>query len=78
MQIIKRVFHLDISFLCWFRGIRVLFCVSGVLIAAEFDGVGDKWSVDTTAVDVQVQALSGGLFQHVLRSASFYDGTFFL
>jgi len=26
-QLIRGVFHLDISFSCWFRGIRVPFCV---------------------------------------------------
>jgi hypothetical protein len=35
---------LDISFICWFKVIRVLFCV---------DGIGDKGSDDTT-VDVQM------------------------
>jgi hypothetical protein len=35
---------LDISFICWFRVMRVLFCV---------DGIGDKGSEDTP-VDIQM------------------------
>jgi hypothetical protein len=43
---------LDISYICWFRVIRVLFCVFGVFIVEEVDGVEAKGSGDTTMVDV--------------------------
>jgi len=42
-KLIKGVFHLDISFICWFR----------VFVAEEVDGTGDKGSEDTT-VDIQM------------------------
>jgi len=35
VQLITEVFHLDISFICWFRVIRVLF------LAEKVDGVGN-------------------------------------
>jgi hypothetical protein len=44
---------LDISFICWFRVNKVVFCVFWNLVVEEVDGVGDKGSGDTTAVDVQ-------------------------
>jgi hypothetical protein len=60
---------LDISFCCWFRGVRVPShevpsvsirdteapgdCGSGVLTTEEVYGIGDKGSGGTTAVDVQ-------------------------
>jgi hypothetical protein len=54
VQLIRGVFHLDTSLVCWFRVISVLFFVfSGVFIPEEVDGVADKKSGDTTMVDMQ-------------------------
>jgi hypothetical protein len=41
---------LHISLISWFGVIRVLFCISGVLIAEEVGGVGDKVSGDTATL----------------------------
>jgi len=43
VQLVREVFHFDISFICW----------SGVFIAGEADGIGDKVSGYTKTVAVQ-------------------------
>jgi len=45
---LRGVFHLGISFILWFRVIRVVFCVSD-----KVDGVVDKGSGVTVLLDVQ-------------------------
>jgi hypothetical protein len=45
---------LDISIICWFRVIRVLFYLSGIFIVDKVDGVGDRGSGNTIAVHVQI------------------------
>ena len=66
-KIIRGVFHLDISFHCWFRGIKVPYCVlwkslqflPGKLkdqisfIAEEVDGAGDMGLGDSTMVNAE-------------------------
>ena len=49
----RGLFHLDISYICWFR---VVFCA---FIADKVDGVVDKGSGGTTSLDVDTL---GGLF----------------
>jgi hypothetical protein len=44
---------LDNAFICWFRVIRVLFCVYWSLRAEEVDGVRNVVSGDPTTADVQ-------------------------
>jgi len=41
VQLVRALFHLDISFICWFRLNSPLLC-SGVLIAEWVDRAGDK------------------------------------
>jgi hypothetical protein len=48
---------------------------SGVFIAEEVDGVGDRGSGDTTMVDVQI--LLEAFLNMPLRSACFIDEAFF-
>ena len=60
VKLIKGVFHLETS-ICRFRVIRVLFCVSGIFIPEEVDGPRDKWSGDTTTVNVDT---FGGHSEH--------------
>ena len=50
---IREVFHFVISFICWFRVTRSSSVLSGVLIAAEVNGIGDQKPADTTTLDVQ-------------------------
>jgi hypothetical protein len=50
VQLIIRVFHMDISFVCWFWFFSVF---SGVFIAEGVDGIGDQVSGDSTALDIQ-------------------------
>jgi len=52
----RGVFHLGISFICWFSVIRVDFCA---FIVDKVDGVVDKGSGGTTSLDVDTL---GGLF----------------
>ena len=75
-QLIRGVFHLDISLLCWFRVIRVLFCVFLSLIVEEADRVWDKKSEDTTTLDVQT--LLKTFLNMSLRSVCFIADFFFL
>ena len=56
------------------QGHHGLLCVSGVFIAEEVDGVGDKWSGITMA---GVQALLDAFLNVSLRSACFIDENFF-
>ena len=49
---IREVFHFGIS-ICWFRVTRSSSVLSGPLIAAEVNGIGDQKPGDTTTVDVQ-------------------------
>ena len=53
VQIIRGLFHLDISFTCLFRVIRALIFIFWSLLAEEIDGVGDKELGDITVVAVQ-------------------------
>jgi hypothetical protein len=69
------MFHLDSS-LCWFRIIRVLFCVLWVFVAENVDGLEEKVSGDTTTVDLQI--LLEVCLNISLRAACFSDETFFL
>jgi hypothetical protein len=57
VQLIREVFHFELSFICW----------SGVFIAEEADGIGDKVSAYTTvAVWTNLEAF----LNMSLRSAS--------
>jgi hypothetical protein len=47
---------------------------SGVFIAEEVEGAGDKVSGDTTMVDVQT--VLEAFFDYVSRSTCFIDGSF--
>jgi hypothetical protein len=68
------VFHLDSSFICWFRIIRALFCVFWVFIAEDVDGL-EEVSGDTMTVDLQILL---EVFMNIsLRSACFSDKAFF-
>jgi hypothetical protein len=49
---------------------------SGVFIIEEVDGIGDKWSGDTTMVEVQT--LLEAFLNMSVRSARFIDETLFL
>jgi hypothetical protein len=62
------------SFICWFRVIRVLFCVSWIFIAEEVDRVTYKGSGDTTTFDVQT--LFEAFLNMSLRCACFIDALF--
>ena len=76
-ELITGVYHLDISFSCWFRVIRILFCVfwsSGVFTTEEVDGVGDKVLGDIATVDAQ--KLLKAILNMSLRPACFSDVTF--
>jgi len=42
VQVLREVFHVDISFICWLRVIRILFFLFWDFAAEEVDGVGDK------------------------------------
>jgi hypothetical protein len=55
-QIIRIVFHLGISFSCWFRLTRVLLCVvwGGVFPTEEVDEVWDMLSGGFATVNVQI------------------------
>ena len=44
VQLVRGVFYLDISFICWLRSSGSSSVFSGVLIAEEGEGVGDKGS----------------------------------
>ena len=59
-------FHLDISSLCWFRIIRVLFYVLHSLHRWRCGGVRDKWSRDTTT------DTTGSIFEHDPDICLFY------
>jgi len=61
---------LGISFICWFRVIRVFFHVFAIFIVT--DGVEDKGSGDTT---FDVQTL-GDLFEHVTEICLVHDEVF--
>ena len=43
VQVLRGVFHMDISFICWLRVIRIPFFLFWDFAAEEVDGVGDKW-----------------------------------
>jgi len=64
------------SFICWFRVVRSSSAFSGVFIAEDIDGVGDKRSGDTTAIDVDTHL--EGFLNVSLKSACFTDEAFFL
>jgi len=66
------VFHLDIFFVCWFRVIRVLFCVFWVFIAEDVDGLEDKVSVRRYHT-VDAQILLEVFLNISLSSACFTD-----
>jgi hypothetical protein len=51
LQLIIGVFHLDMSFICWFR-LSVFFSVFHGFFVFEEVRVGDKGSGDNTMVDV--------------------------
>lgn len=51
----SHTFHLEIS-ICWFRAIRVIYCVFAVFKANEADRVWDKGSNYTTMVDIVSQS----------------------
>jgi hypothetical protein len=53
VQLISRVFHLGISFVCRFRVIRIIFCVFWRFRAEEVNGMRAKVSGDTTVVDAR-------------------------
>jgi len=59
------------SFICWFRVVRSSSAFSGVFIAEDIDGVGDKRSGDTTAIDVDTHL--EGFLNVSLKSACFTD-----
>jgi hypothetical protein len=51
LQLIIGVFHLDVSFICWFR-VSVSSSVFHGFFIGEEVRVGDRGSGDTTTVDV--------------------------
>lgn len=53
LQLITGVFHLDMSFICWFMAISVFSVVSGVVIPEEVDGVGGNWLEHTAVVNLK-------------------------
>jgi len=70
VQLLRGVFHLDISFPCWFR---TLFCF---LVSSKLRTLMEgKGSEDTTMVDVQT--LLKAFLNMFLRSVCFIDETFF-
>ena len=58
VQLMREVFHLDISSICWFRVTRVLFYVLHNPHIWRCWGLRDKWSRDTTT------DTTGGIFEH--------------
>jgi hypothetical protein len=76
-ELITGVYHLDISFSCWFQVIRILFCVfwsSRVFTDEGVDGVGDKVLGDITKGDIQ--KLLKDIWNMLLRPACCSDETF--
>ena len=70
VQLLRGVFHLDISFSCWFR---ILFCF---LVSSKLRTLMEgKGSEDTTMVDVQT--LLKAFLNMLPRSVCFIDETFF-
>jgi hypothetical protein len=61
VQLIRGVFHLDIS-IFWFRVSVSSSVFPGVFIGEDVEGVGDKFSGDT--VMVHTQALLESFFEH--------------
>lgn len=69
-QLIRRVFHMDLFFLCWVKVIRGLFFVMWrVFIPAEFDGLATKVLGDATVV--YEQTLSEAFLNMSWRAACF-------
>jgi hypothetical protein len=58
VQLMRGVFHLDISSICWFRVIRVVLYVLHSLHRWRCWGVRDKWSRDTATYTTD------GIFEH--------------
>jgi hypothetical protein len=73
---IREVFHLDTSFISWFRFLRVLFCILWSFHSRRIDGIGDKGSGDTITVGVQM--LFEAFLNMFLRSTCFIYEAFFL
>ena len=74
VKLIRRVLHLGISFICWFRGIRVLPVFFGVFLTEEVDGVGGNGPGDSTVVDVQILLEA---FLNVSLRYTYFDEYFF-
>lgn len=74
-QLIRGVYHLDISFICCFRIIRLYFHVFwGLDSFKKLIGLEKEWSGGTTMVDVQTLLMF--FLNTFLRSTGFSDETF--
>jgi hypothetical protein len=73
-QIITGARHLDITFICWFRVIKVFSEFCGVFRPEEVHGVGDNGSGGTITIDVQTFFES--ILNMSLKSISFIDEAF--
>jgi hypothetical protein len=80
-QLIRGVFNWDISFICWFKVIRALFCVKTHFplqecnfTAQEVDGAGDKTSWNTTTFNAET--FFEAYLNMSVRSAYFSDKVF--
>ena len=72
-QLLRGAFHLDISFICWFGVIRVLFCVLWSLHSWRSQWSGTRYQ----EIPQQLYKHLWGAFLNMsLRYACFIDGTF--